>query len=308
MFEIRALTLPTPAFARFTYPRYRPIMTDGPKAAAGAGTPRRINAIGAFAGETPVGLALVGHEAKTFGEPDPHARLHSIMVAKATRRRGVGTSLLRAAEALAREAGARRIVAYHSIRTRDRGGFEVFLARAGWAPPVLAEFRLAGEANWTERLPQSWTPMLNRLEGLGYSADSWERVTAADREEMTGLGAARRFDFRLYEPHSDPAISLILRRHGAPVGWIFGETRPGEGLHHYTNGWVIPGLQALGWVIAGLYDVCRRQAQTYGPKSVAVYETVGENERMIAFMKRRLTPVTLWMDERYESRRSLDTD
>lgn len=303
MVEIAPLTLPAPTFARFTYPRYRRYLEDGSTAKAGAAGPPRLDAIAALDGDTPLGLALVSHHARNFGAPDPHARLLSIMVARPARRRGIGKALLTAAEGVARKADAGRLIAQHSNRTRDRDGYEAFLAAAGWPKPSLAEFRLAGEADWTERLPKSWTPMLNRLAGLGYSAEPWDRVTPDDRPLMDALDAPRRFDYRVYEPHSDPRISLILRRQGAPVGWIFGETRPEENYHHYTNGWVAPDLQPLGWVIAGLYDVCRHQAAAYGPKSVAVYETFGENDRMIAFMKRRLTPVTIWMDERYQSAR-----
>ncbi len=61
-------------------------------------------------------------------------------------------------------------------------------------------------------------------------------------------------------------------------------------------------------MIAGLHDVCVLQKETYGPDSVAVYETFGENEPMINFMKRRLAAVTLWTDERFQSKMSIAAD
>ena len=43
----------------------------------------------------------------------------------------------------------------------------------------------------------------------------------------------------------------------------------------------------------------------HGAKSVAAYETYGANTRMINFMRRKLSDVTLWMDERYQSSKAL---
>lgn len=300
MIEVVSLPLPAPGFARFTYPRFRPLLEGTPK------EEERITALAALADGVPAGLALVRHDERSLGETDAHARLLSIMVAAGARRRGIGSALLREAALAARRDGTSRLVAYHSNRMRDQEGYEAFLAANAWPAPVLAEFRLAGEADWFLRAPVGWDRILARLARLGYAAEPWDRVSAVDLARMDALGAPARFNHRIFAPHSDLAISLVLRRHGAPVGWIFGETRPGEGVHHYTNGWVIPELQSLGWVIAGLIDVCRHQAEVYGPKSVAVYETLGRNDRMIGFMRRRLAPLSpLWMDERYASTRVL---
>lgn len=295
MIEILPLPMPASAFARFTYPRYRPLLEEPPQE-------ERITALGARVEGVPVGLAVVRHDIRSLGRTDTHARLLSIMVAARARRQGIGSALLREAALAAGRGGADRLVAYHSSLMRDRAAYEAFLTANAWPAPTLAEFRLAGEADWFLRAPVGWGKMLDRLARLGYAADPWERVTADDLDHMDRLQAPKRFHHRIFAPHSDPSISLVLRRHGAPVGWIFGETRPGEGVHHYTNGWVIPELQSLGWVIAGLIDVCRCQAEVHGPKSVAVYETFGGNDRMIEFMKRRLQPLSpLWMDERYGS-------
>ncbi|MEQ8832440.1 MAG: GNAT family N-acetyltransferase [Alphaproteobacteria bacterium] len=292
------------AFAALTYPRFRELLGAGPTA---DGTGRRVTSIGAILEGRPVGLALLRHRA-AGGDAPGETRMLSIMVSRGYRRRGIGWGLMQHAVSAARRAESRKLIAYHSNRTRDREVFEAFLAASGWTPPKLAEFRLGGHADWTERLTKSWDPMMRRLAGLGYAAEPWDTITDDDRAVADALvGDRESFNYRTFEPHIDPAISLVLRRHGRLVGWIFGESPEVEGYHHYTNGYVIPELQALGWVVAGLHDVCRRQAEIYGPKSVAVYETVGENARMIGFMKRRLVPAgPLWVDERYSSALALE--
>ena len=93
-------------------------------------------AVAEFFGE-PAGLAAFSLLTSTADRSAPattRAVLHDLVVLPAFRRRGVGTALLRHAEARARGAGAR------GLRLRVRAGdyaAHTFLARCGYRPRIL---------------------------------------------------------------------------------------------------------------------------------------------------------------------------
>ncbi len=308
--KVARLTQPAEPFAPFTYPRFRPVLShlsDGPVRVPDM--PGTYEAIGAFDGDTPVGLALLQYPPENAQGENDATRLLSIMVDIRVRRKGVGSMILGIAEDHARGAGASLLVAQHSAQTKGRAAFEGLLASCEWSAPTLLEFRLSGHADWTERVADQWRPMLNRLRRQGYSSTPWAEISEADRRDAKAIVdeglAYPLLDFSIFEPEMDPALSIALRQHGKLVGWVIGESLPTTGYHHYTCGYVCTALQPSGWLIAGVYDVCVLQLAAYGAKSVAAYETYGANTRMINFMRRKLSDVTLWMDERYQSSKAL---
>lgn len=289
------------SFLAMTYPRFRDLLSEIPDGQEATGAV----AFGAVLAGRPVGLVLLQPEPENKDAP-PDMRILSIMTARTDRRQGIGRALMEAAAGAARSAGMPRLVAYHSDRMRNPDGFTGFLAACGWQPPELAEFRLAGHADWTARARPEWEPLLRRFARRGYASTPWASLTADDRDRADRLVPPDwRFDYRIFEPHCDPAISIVLRRDGEVVGWVLGENQQENGYYHYTNGYVCPDLQQKGWLVAGVYDVCCYQAAAYGPDSVAVYETYGENLPMIAIMQRRLQPYTIWTDSRFVSRLTL---
>lgn len=311
MIRIETVTAETAGvFAAMTYPRFRELLTpelstELPTELSAAATGEKVDAFGAFMGNQPVGLILLRPERETKNA-QPDMRILSIMVARAHRRQGIGRALLDQADQAANDAGVPNLVAYYSDRMRNPDAFEGFLTASGWTPPQLAEFRLAGHADWTERARPTWEPMLRRFARQGYSATPWDSLTSVDRNRADRLVPSDwRFDYRVFERHCDPRISIVLRQHGDVIGWVLGENHEENGYYHYTNGYVVPELQKKGWLVAGVYDVCCYQVAAYGPKSVAVYETYGENPGMIAIMRRRLQPFTIWTDSRFVRRRAL---
>lgn len=307
---ILPLTGPAEAFAPFTYPRFRPVLSqlseDGARMENMAGT---IRAVGASDGEQPIGLALIQVLPESTHRARGAARVLSIMVGRHNRRDGVGKALLRFLERYAGTQGAEDLFTQYSAQTKERTAFEALLSSCGWSPPALLEFRLSGHADWTERVADQWRPMLARMRRQGYSSTPWADITAADRDDAEAVVSEGLInpllDFKVFERSMDSALSIALRQNNKLVGWVIGETLPETGYHHYTCGHVHPQLQRSGWLIGGIYDVCVLQHAAYGAKSVAAYETFGENTAMINFMRRKLSDVTMWMDERFQSTKAL---
>ena len=312
MIDILITRLDGPAadYGHLTYPRFRPILDQKPEGVPPVDhLPGKLEAFGANLSGMPIGLVVLQHLQKNKSISVPHTRILSVMVAREHRRHAIGQGLLDAAAERARALGSKQMVAQHSAQTKGRAAFEALLASDGWAAPELCEYRLAGQADWTERVAKKWRPMLERIRRQGYSHSPWKEISKQDRQDAEAVVDAGmvhpNLGFANFEPHCDPALSIALRYQGKLVGWVIGETPPGTGYHHYTCGHVRPDLQQKGWVIAGLHDVCVLQQEFYGPTSVAVYETFGANAPMINFMKRRLAGVTLWTDERFQSTKTL---
>lgn len=111
-----------PHFASFTFPAYFQQWQ--------ARVP--MTAVGAYAGDTPVGLALALRPA------DNQAEALSLFVAPAFRGQGLATTLLGALEGALLAEGARVVTCTYTTGTPSTPAVERVLARAGWAPPVCA--------------------------------------------------------------------------------------------------------------------------------------------------------------------------
>ncbi len=299
---IEPLPLPVAGFEALTYPRLRWALTgeDAP-----AERLQDVLALGARLHGASVGLVLLSPVSS-----EGVRRIWSIAVAPAQRRRTIGARLLARAEAEARDRGTRLLTAFHSSRMPNPAAFEGLLRRAGWSAPEPLEYRLAGRADWVFGALADWQPMLERLRARGFAATPWHEVTPEDRARAETLIAAAPqapgIQVFVHEKYAEPPVSIALRRHGEIVGWVLGEREPGTGHFHYTKGYVVPELQRTGWMIGGLLEVCRRQAEAFGPDSVAVYETPAHNTPMIQFMQKRLSPRgPLWTDVRYRSEKQL---
>jgi GNAT superfamily N-acetyltransferase len=264
-----------------------------------------VTAIGAYARETAVGLALV------FWLPlkqHTEARLLSVMVDRAYRGTGVARALLARAESAALERGYTSLVAAYSSRLPGRREFEGLLSRSGWAAPEIAEMRTAGYA-------AAGVAEMDRLEGshrpylpAGACLEPWSSVTAGERGDVDALVAAIEFKAplapSLYEEKAHPELSLVLRHNGKIAGWVFGE-RDSDDFCHYGCGYVVPALRRRGALIGLIREVCRRQAAMFGPKSVAQLSTTPQVPGMPRFIRERLGPCSLWYDELWSASKRL---
>ena len=301
---IGALTARDDRLCALTYPRFRFAVEAGGQGAALV-HPAYAGCV-AWEGDRPVGLALLGRSAESTW------RLASVAVARENRRQGIAGRLLGAAEELARAAGAEALRAVHSSRMPARPAFERLLARAGWSAPALLEMRFTGRADWYESAGQEWVALLRRLERGGFGVTPWDERDDADRAAVAALAAQAPPDQQPDEQPdkgglADPAVSVLIRRHGVPVGWVLGQAALDPGHYRYTVGYVIPPLQRSGWLIGAMMAVCRMQAAVAGAGSIASFETTVANAGMQALMTRRLAPRAerLALDCRYLAEKRL---
>ncbi|MFA7431307.1 MAG: GNAT family N-acetyltransferase [Rhodospirillaceae bacterium] len=284
---IHETLIPAPEFAPFTYARYRPLLLAREPAAGG----HRCRVIGAWVNGREVGAALVF----PFYEDRPRYRLLSVFVAPDHRRGGIGSALLAAAEGLVAAAGGCEIMAVHSNRLRGIDAYLGLMRGRGWSAPELLETRIMGPARWVHAARESWTPLFARLDSLGYSTTPYFDKTPEDdaaihRLESEGL-VEPMFRTPEFIDHGHPLFSLVLRQHGAVVGWIIGEVGTTFNGIHYTLGYVRPDLRRSGWLLRGLWDVSHRQYVAFGPDSISAFETPGDNTAMTSLIQRRLRPL-----------------
>ncbi|GAB2180932.1 hypothetical protein DLREEDagrD3_11550 [Denitratisoma sp. agr-D3] len=288
--------------AALTYPRWRKVlMPDANAEDTGLRPP--FAAIAAWDSDTPLGLALTIHDAQW-----PAARLASVFVVPAHRRRGIGLALLAAVEQYQREQGKGELMALHTDGLPARVAFEALLRAGGWDAPQLYRLRLAGRADWVTTAERDWAPILARLQRQGWSATPWAAADEADLARVDALAATAP---ELMRPLPDQpryeASSLLLRRRDEVVGWIQAveEIQPRHIL--YPVGYVIPELQRSAWLVAGLVAACRRQMDALGGDSVCHYETAADNKAMQGIMLNRLADRDglLTIDRQYESRKIL---
>lgn len=302
------LTQPAPQFKPFTFPRYQAFL-DAP-----ADAPDLAFAAGAWMGDMPVGLALVSAQAA-----QGRRQLLSIQSSAWLRRCGLATKLLATLEKIAVSRGTNTLHVQHSSRMAAAADFAAWLQRTGWSEPVEIEHRLAGHANWAEKAQIAWASFLTRLERHGFQASPWSNINDADRQAIRHI-VAQQFTERERETAFDPfphessdalvlPISLVLRKHGEVVGWIFGSKQqlPGPLAFSYPRGYVIPSLRKAGWLIGGIHAVCIKQTQVFGGESLAIFEMAPSNADMRRFVLRQLKPYSVWTDIRYQSTKALST-
>ncbi|WP_417822418.1 GNAT family N-acetyltransferase [Terasakiella sp.] len=287
-----------PLFCKLTYPRYARWFNGEEK------TPDNVLSSVVLLGNMPIGLAIIKLKKKGA------AQLLSIMVVATFQRMGIGTLLLQHMEDRARAAKMTQFETHYSDRV-DRTPVVSLLQHCGWSQPEHLEHRISAYCDWPKRMGANWKAMVKRCLRNGFSATPWFDISEKEREKALLMETEQVNPdwprFALFEPESNPLLSVALRQYGELVGWIHCQSIPQEGYHHYVTGFVTRELQPRGWLLAGMDMIVLKQCEIYGPESLSVYETPASSPGMRAIMEKHFNEACLWMDDRYSCQKFLTT-
>ncbi|MBC7906216.1 MAG: GNAT family N-acetyltransferase [Rhodospirillaceae bacterium] len=276
-----------------TYPRYRAGLS-----AEAMADPHRHGLVATHDDGAPIGLLLLQ---RTVPET---WRVLSVAVAKPWRQRGVGLALMRAAEDWAGGTGAAELAALFSDNMQGQEAWRALLRRAGWNEPRLCRVSLTGPVTWAAEARGEWRGLFRRLAATGFTVTPWHQRSAADERRLTDLAA----EAGELAPVPDPPpeeLSVVIREHGEPVGWVLGCSSDRAKEVFYPVGYVVPRLQRLGWLIGGLIEACIRQQEILGADSTCAFMTADDNREMQGFMLRRLNKWTTRLDRHYDCAKAL---
>ena len=297
--SIERLSASGSAFESLTFPRYRSLL-ESPK--------NGIVAFAAAAGLRPVGLALA-----EFTGPEGEAQLLSLGVAAPDRRQGVGSALLRACEAALADSGCKLMVAYHSSRLSAAPAFEATLRSCGWEASQVREVRSAGRCGAIASGIAQWPGIQRLLRNPSLSFSPWSTVTAADDPAIERLSSepacGTYMSPKSWTGHIEPRVSIAIRRGSELVGWMLFrlDTTDPEPTLYCETAYIQHDLWRTGILAAGYLHGYRAVAEHFGPHAIVRFFTVPRMPGMMALVRRRFAPVSLWVDDWLFSRKVLNS-
>ncbi|MDV3252671.1 GNAT family N-acetyltransferase [Devosia sp. BK] len=259
-----------------TFPAYRALL-DGVE---------NIVALAAVDDGAVLGLSLW----RVVGAEKQSARLLSLLVDSDYRQQGIGAALLQAStEALGDTVN--QAFAFWSSSLPGAGAFEGLIKSAGWAEKQLDQCRVSGTAesarNWAHR--RRMDRMLNRT---GWTFTSFDQIGDAERAEITeAVNAAETPEgWAPFDPVTDnqpivPELSIVMRQHGAVVGWLT-TCRAENGDIWYYRLHNIGAVKSSGALMPLIVEVNRRHFDLDGPKARWRWNTSSKRPDMLAFLAR----------------------
>lgn len=294
VFRVARVQAPDDRLRGLTFPRYADLLS------ADALSRDDAAAFAAWGADGPVGLALLLRD-----HLDGSGCLTSVMVASAWRRRGIGRALLAKIEDCARQWGAPALYALHSDVLRGRDSLRGLLAQDGWNAPELGLLSLTGRAGWAAEARAEWASLFTRLAVSGFSVTPWHCASGDDLDELDRLGRETERMSYQYVVDPLPQVSVVVREHGRPVGWVLGNHGTRAGDIYYPVGWVLPRLQRRGWLVGALVEACLAQERAFGNTGTCSFQTAGSNRAMQDFMLRRLSKWTITLTRHWRQTKAL---
>lgn len=213
---------------------------------------------------------------------DGGARLLSLMVAPAWRRRGIGTGLLGRMMAFLAAEGVAPLTVRYRATPLTVAALEPILMRLGWSAPrtdfVLIEGRSQQLAavGWADRHPI----------GEPYRLQPWGALNPVQRQAAAAQEAPAELNPPAADqPQPDPGLSLALLHHDQPVGWLLVH-RTGPEAVRYSSLYVAPAHRGRARALALLHEGFRRQHAAAIPTARAAIDS--RNAAMLRLLRRHL--------------------
>ena len=212
---------------------------------------------------------------------DGGAKLLSLKVDPAWRRRGIGTVLLKWLMVFLAKEGIAQLTLRYRASPEISACFEPILARLGWSPPQTDFVLLNGRSDqlasvdWADRFPIT----------APYSLLGWSQLSEKQRAQAAALDTPPELR-PLVDPQGlEPAISLALLHHNSPVGFLLA-VRTGTGSVCYSSFFVAPGHRSRARALALLAEGfrCQHAAGVRTARAAIGYQ----NGSMLRLLKRHL--------------------
>lgn len=284
-----------PHFATMTFPSYRHLLALTPTVRhPNENEPRKIQpfAIGALRERRPVGLVI--GELPIEGEQAPEVL--SLFVDPETRRQGVGTALIGAAEEEVLRRGFGEIAAVYMTGKPSIEHVERILAARGWNEP---ETRMVSVRFTMKELTAA--PWLNRFQlGPEYEIFSWCDLHPEEREELITSQEKLGWIARDLQPWDyensgyDQSTSVGVRYRGKVVGWVINH-RLSDDTIRYTCSFIHKTLGRLGRILP-LYTESFRRTIEAGYQQ-GMFVTPLYHKGMAAFARKWFGPWSYFVGE-----------
>ena len=246
-----------------------------PGSAAQAGISGELLGLSAMAAGAMVAFAIAERRG------DGGARLLSLKVESAWRRRGIGTGLLQRLMVFLTEEGIGPLSVRYQASPEVSTSFEPILARLGWSPPRPDFLLLEGRSeqlaaiDWADRHPIT----------APYQLLPWHALNGSQRAGAAMLEAPAEVQPPPDPRGLEPAICLALLYHDDLVGWLLAQ-RTGATSVRYVSLFVAPAHRGRGRVMALLAEGFRRQHSAAIPVGRTAIE-IG-NSSMLRLLQRHL--------------------
>jgi len=216
-------------------------------------------------------------------QPDGGARLLSLMVDPAWRRRGIGSGMLTRLMGFLAKEGVSPLLVRYQRTALSQAALEPMLRRLGWSAPRSEFLLLSGRSDelaktpWAERHPVAAPYRLIPLAELN------ERQL----QQAQGLEAPRELIPQFASTTIEPTVSLALLRDDALVGWLIVDRTAPDAVR-YSSLFVAPGHRARGRAMALLASGFRRQKDAGIPIARGAFDS--RNAAMRRVLERHLRP------------------
>jgi len=231
--------------------------------------------LSAMAAGVMVALAIAERQA------DGSAQLLSLKVDPSWRRRGVGTGLLQRLMVFLAKEYITPLTLRYKASPELSASFEPILERLHWSPPSTDFVLLEGRShqlasiNWADRFPIA-TP---------YRLLPWHQLSESQISQADSLGAHAELQPPFDRSGLEPAISLALLHHHAPVGWVLAHRTEADSVR-YSSLFVAAGHRSRARALALLAEGFRRQHNADIPIARAAIDH--RNQEMLRLLKRHL--------------------
>ena len=251
-----------------------------PSLAAGSSALSRIEGellgLSAMASGVMVGFAIAEQQA------DGTAKLLSLKVDQSWRRRGIGTGLLQRLMVFLAKEGIAPLTLRYKASQELSTCFEPILARLDWSKPCTDFVLLEGRSHqlasidWADRFPIS----------APYRLLPWDQLSESQQNQAGTLDASAELHPPIDPRGLEPAISLALLHHDAPVGWVLAHRTDAESVR-YSSLFVAPGHRSRARGMALLAEGFRRQYNGAIPIARAAIDH--RNAAILRLLKRHLS-------------------